>query len=417
MFSTLRKSLLGILLAVVAFSPRAEAAYAFVGSATPFFNTSAAAGGHVTYTPAAVGNTLIVVVSGNAVSTAITVSDGVNTYTLVGGSGTNPSLGLWVTTVTSVTSLTIAASGGSFGIQVFEYSGLASTPLIAGSFEGQQQAGPGVGANALTAGTASDVTTVPALLFGISANAGSLAGFNDAGPALGTTLSYNPRTVGWIGGASQQSALAADVRITSAGNNSVNFGSVSGNQFDTFQTIQAAFAESGPSGAALAGAASDTTSATGAVIFTPAPFAPILLNSGANLINLGTGANTGTGDSLLAAFDKLAQDFTSLNTNIAQIFPNRSVQQPTTGFTITPAQGVTLLVLKPAGTLASGTVNMPASPGDGQPFEVVTSQTITAITFPPPSGVTVESAPSTLTNAASVKWIYVASLSTWFRQN
>ena len=37
-------------------------------------------------------------------------------------------------------------------------------------------------------------------------------------------------------------------------------------------------------------------------------------------------------------------------------------------------------MLNPSGTLVTGTLIMPASPGDQQPFEVITSQTITALT-------------------------------------
>ncbi len=145
-----------------------------------------------------------------------------------------------------------------------------------------------------------------------------------------------------------------------------------------------------------------------------APFAPILLNSGANQIILGDGANTRTGDPVLTAFTKLAQDFTSLNTMTGQLFPARSVQTPVTGFSITPAQGVTELLLHPAGTLASGTINMPTNPGDNQPFTVITPQTITAITFTPASGQTLLGAPTTLSKSAS--WIYMAPLNTWFRE-
>jgi hypothetical protein len=147
----------------------------------------------------------------------------------------------------------------------------------------------------------------------------------------------------------------------------------------------------------------------------PAPFAPIALNSGANQINLGTGANTGSGDPLLTAFGKLAQDDTDLNIMVDQLFPNQSVQTPVTGFSITPAQAVTRLILNPAGTLATGTVTLPANPGDDQPFEVMTSQTITAITFTPAAGQTLNSAPTTLPANKSAEWRFIAPLNAWFR--
>lgn len=170
-------------------------------------------------------------------------------------------------------------------------------------------------------------------------------------------------------------------------------------------------------GAALAGAAADAISAAGSLLLPPSPFAPIPLNSGANQIVLGSGANSGTGDPLLTAFTKDALDDTELNVMLAQLYPNRSVQAPATGFAITPAQGVTQLVLNPAGTLATGALTMPANPGDQQPFEVMTSQAITALTNLPSSGQILNAPLTTLAANSSAKWIWEAPLSTWFRQH
>jgi len=208
----------------------------------------------------------------------------------------------------------------------------------------------------------------------------------------------------------------AEDQVIESGSQIASFTAGPGQTDDVIVMGAAYTVAGGSTGAALAGAASDTTGATGVLTAPPAPFAPLPLNSGSNQINLGTGANTGTGDPLLTAFEKIAQDYANLNSMMSQIYLNRSTQTPVTGFSITPAQGVTLLVLNPAGTLATGTINMPVNPADNQPFTVMTSQTIAAITFTPAAGQTLNGAPATLTNTAAVKWIYQAALSAWFRE-
>ena len=55
-------------------------------------------------------------------------------------------------------------------------------------------------------------------------------------------------------------------------------------------------------------------------------------------------------------------------------------QTPTTGFSYTFAAGVNVLVMQPAGTLATGTVTMPAAPVDGMTITVESTQQITALT-------------------------------------
>jgi hypothetical protein len=150
------------------------------------------------------------------------------------------------------------------------------------------------------------------------------------------------------------------------------------------------------------------------------PFAPILLDNAAHLggsdqIGMGTGPGTGTGDTANVAFTKVKQWAADVNTMAAQLYPVRSLQTPTTGTTVTTAAGVTQLVLNPAGTLAALTVTMPPSPGDNQPFTLMTSQTLTSLTVSA-SGPTVNGAPTTLSANTSVKFRFMTSLNTWFRE-
>lgn len=89
----------------------------------------------------------------------------------------------------------------------------------------------------------------------------------------------------------------------------------------------------------------------------------------------------------------------------------------TTGFTQTLSSTVQTVVLNPAGTLATGTITMPASPANGQIVQVGTTQIITALTVSPNSGQTLTGAPTTLTPSAGFRYIYVTGISTWVRLN
>jgi len=100
---------------------------------------------------------------------------------------------------------------------------------------------------------------------------------------------------------------------------------------------------------------------------------------------------------------------------------NYSYQVPLTGFSITIPNYTNTLILNPAGTLATGTIIMPASVYDGQIVAVTSSQTITSLTYTPNSGVvmppsqTIIGAPTTITSTTPAKFIYKASLKTFFR--
>jgi len=79
------------------------------------------------------------------------------------------------------------------------------------------------------------------------------------------------------------------------------------------------------------------------------------------------------------------------------------------------ANNCTTLLLKPSGTLASGTVVMPAAPVDGQIARVLSSQTITSLSVSPSSGQSVVGAPSTIVPSAPFSMIYDLASTTWYR--
>lgn len=93
-----------------------------------------------------------------------------------------------------------------------------------------------------------------------------------------------------------------------------------------------------------------------------------------------------------------------------------SYQAPTTGFAITPAAGIGVLGLEPAGTLASGTITMPAAPVDNQTLEVTTTQSITALTVSANAGQSILNAPTSMTLGVGFSFRYRASNTTWYRR-
>lgn len=103
-------------------------------------------------------------------------------------------------------------------------------------------------------------------------------------------------------------------------------------------------------------------------------------------------------------------------TKQAEAAQGYSLQAPATGFTITIADNISDLILNPAGTLATGTITMPATPIDGQKIRISSSQTQTALTLSPNSGQSIKNAPTALTAGIGVGYIYNLSSTTWFRQ-
>lgn len=329
-------------------------------------------------------------------------------------SGTGALIGLYAQNVSAAaTTVTLSQSTGLNldGLYVGDYSGIAASGAFLGGVGVRQNGSGTVGANLLTTPNVSGVSGT-SLLFGFAFDfAGSLASTAGTSPTA-----FTGRTPVWTASVPEDSLVTSNVAAT--------WGTNSTDAYDSFYLVAMAFSPSGAAGAALAGAASDATSATGAILTTPAPFVPIVLNSASHLggstqIGLGTGPNTGTGDSAYVVFPKIVQDYIDINTMFAQLYPVRSFQIPTTGFSIAASSGppaVTQLMLNPAGTLATGTVTLPQHPADNQPFGVMTSQTISALTVNTADGTTLNGAPNTLSANAGAKWRFVTSVNTWYRE-
>ena len=88
---------------------------------------------------------------------------------------------------------------------------------------------------------------------------------------------------------------------------------------------------------------------------------------------------------------------------------------PTTGFTNTIANTTSYYILEPAGTLATGTLTMPASPVNEQVVTVASTQIITALTHSPNTGQTLKGALTTIAVDGNASWIYRTANTTWYR--
>ena len=85
----------------------------------------------------------------------------------------------------------------------------------------------------------------------------------------------------------------------------------------------------------------------------------------------------------------------------------------TTAFSYTFAAGTQVLVINPAGTLATGTITMPAAPSDGMTITFSSTKQITALTMAG-NGATLVSAVTALNANQSVSYIYRATGTSWY---
>lgn len=90
-------------------------------------------------------------------------------------------------------------------------------------------------------------------------------------------------------------------------------------------------------------------------------------------------------------------------------------QTPLTGFSITVPNEVDLIILTPAGALASGSFVFPSAPEDDQILTIVSTQNITAITVTTSNGQAIFGVPGGLTANTPRAWLWDKQTSTWYR--
>jgi len=88
----------------------------------------------------------------------------------------------------------------------------------------------------------------------------------------------------------------------------------------------------------------------------------------------------------------------------------------TTAFSYTFAAGTNVLVINPAGTLATGTITMPAAPADGMTISFSSTQAITALTVAGNTGQSIVGNPTTMNAGGAVTLVYRLSNTSWYAQ-
>jgi hypothetical protein len=86
----------------------------------------------------------------------------------------------------------------------------------------------------------------------------------------------------------------------------------------------------------------------------------------------------------------------------------------TTGFSYTFAAGTTALIANPAGTLATGTITMPAAPADGMVITIQSTQQITALTVQGNTGQSLVGGAITMRANQPESFIYRLTNTTWY---
>ena len=89
----------------------------------------------------------------------------------------------------------------------------------------------------------------------------------------------------------------------------------------------------------------------------------------------------------------------------------------TTGFAYTFAAGTQVLVMNPAGTLATGTITMPAAPVDGMNITISSTQQITALTINGNTGQSIVGNAASMQAGGAQVFIYRLSNTTWYSQD
>lgn len=105
-------------------------------------------------------------------------------------------------------------------------------------------------------------------------------------------------------------------------------------------------------------------------------------------------------------------NFTSLVGSLNLV--DEQYEAPTSGSTVTASDNTSVLIVEPAGTLATLTIDMPASPRDGQMLNLVIIQVITALTMNG-NGATLLAPLNGATVALTRRtWYYREANTTWY---
>lgn len=264
---------------------------------------------------------------------------------------------------------------------------------------------------------------------------------------LGGTTQGNGGAVNINGGSAQATASAASGGAVNISGGTGGTGTTGNGGALTFNTGTASGSVTGNGGAATfatrggstaatttanagnlsfttgnGGASATTTANGGNITFTAGNGGAAAATAAGGTITLssGTGVATSQNGTLVLKQAGVNWLISDVNDNVislgAPADQGFSRQTPATGFSITVPNNTSHLVLHPAGTLATGTVVLPSAPINGQALEVLTDQTITALTVSPNAGQTLVNAPTTLVAGTAFSYFFCTADAEWYRR-
>ena len=132
----------------------------------------------------------------------------------------------------------------------------------------------------------------------------------------------------------------------------------------------------------------------------------------ASLSRIATGV-VGVGTGAAGSIDG-SLSLKTLTHSSAEVDTSFSYNAPATGATITPAVGEQRTIVNPAGTIATLTINTPATPVNGQIWGFGCTQIVTTLTVTAVGGATIVAAPAACAVGGHHNFLYRATGTTWY---
>lgn len=250
--------------------------------------------------------------------------------------------------------------------------------------------------------------------------------FNDAGAFAGDAdfLWGKTTKILTLGSTTTAATVQAADRATSGAGVALTVKGGAGNTSGTggsLNLIAGAGAVAGQGGGAnLTGGAGGATSGNGGdVILTGGAASTTTGNGGGVSLSGRSGVGSGKNGGGISFNSGAASDSTGTSGSIQfqswQSDTSFDLQTPSSGFSITLADRKGVLILDPAGTLATGTITMPLKPNNGQIVRVSSSQIVTSLTVSPNTSQSIKNAPTTIVAGGSFAYIFVTSGTTWYK--
>ncbi len=132
--------------------------------------------------------------------------------------------------------------------------------------------------------------------------------------------------------------------------------------------------------------------------------------------NVVSNAITGSGNVVMSASPTLTGVIGAASITLSGYYTiGIDTWSATNGGSHTIADGVSAAIAVISGTIAGYTITMPANPVNGQVVVITSNGTATSLTLSANSGQTISGAATTLTPTNSTRYIWVSSVTNWYK--